>query len=171
MPVGTALIPAALMILLFLRDWRSALVVVLNIPLALMAAVLALWLTGQTINIDGINYRWGMPIVEKDPDGSNTFKLMGQGLGDFQFGLTNNFTYGPFNAYMLFNGQVGGKNYNYNKVIYYFEGVHGDVDQAGKPDYRKKPLIYYNGGSSGPGQPFSTASRKRCSEPTPGLPP
>ncbi len=105
---------------------------------------------GQTVNIDGINYRWGMPIVEKDPDGSNTFKLMGQGLGDFQFGLTNNFTYGPFNAYMLFNGQVGGKNYNYNKVIYYFEGVHGDVDQSGKPEYRKKPLVYYNGASSGP---------------------
>ncbi|HEX6985645.1 MAG TPA: efflux RND transporter permease subunit, partial [Planctomycetaceae bacterium] len=40
-----------LMILLFLRDWRSALVVVLNIPLALLAAVLALWLTGQTINV------------------------------------------------------------------------------------------------------------------------
>ncbi|MBW3542814.1 MAG: efflux RND transporter permease subunit, partial [Planctomycetes bacterium] len=40
-----------LMILLFLRDWRSALVVVLNIPLALMCAVVALWLTGQTINL------------------------------------------------------------------------------------------------------------------------
>src|SRR4051794_12199742 len=39
------------MILLFLRDWRSVLVVVLNIPLALMAALLALWLTGQTINL------------------------------------------------------------------------------------------------------------------------
>lgn len=40
-----------LMILLFLRDWRSSLIVVLNIPLALMAAVLALWITGQTINL------------------------------------------------------------------------------------------------------------------------
>lgn len=40
-----------LMILLFLRDWRSAIVVLLNIPLALMAAVVALWLTGQTINV------------------------------------------------------------------------------------------------------------------------
>ncbi len=40
-----------LMVWLFLRDWRSALIVVLNIPLALMGAVLALWLTGQTINI------------------------------------------------------------------------------------------------------------------------
>ena len=40
-----------LMILLFLRDWRSAIIVLLNIPLALMAAVVALWLTGQTINV------------------------------------------------------------------------------------------------------------------------
>jgi multidrug efflux pump subunit AcrB len=40
-----------LMILLFLRDWRSSLIVVLNIPLALFAAVLALWITGQTINL------------------------------------------------------------------------------------------------------------------------
>ncbi len=38
-----------LMILLFLRDWRSSLIVVLNIPLALFAAVLALWITGQTL--------------------------------------------------------------------------------------------------------------------------
>lgn len=40
-----------LMVLLFLRDWRSALVVVLNIPLALMASVVALWVTGATINV------------------------------------------------------------------------------------------------------------------------
>jgi multidrug efflux pump subunit AcrB len=40
-----------LMVLLFLRDWRSALIVVINIPLSLMGSVLALWLTGQTINI------------------------------------------------------------------------------------------------------------------------
>src|SRR5207248_2332831 len=33
-----------LMVLIFLRDWRSALIVVLNIPLALAAAVVALWL-------------------------------------------------------------------------------------------------------------------------------
>src|SRR5436190_885089 len=40
-----------LMVLLFLRDWRSVIVVVLNIPLALMGATVALWLTGQTINL------------------------------------------------------------------------------------------------------------------------
>ena len=40
-----------LMVLLFLRDWRSALIVVLNIPFALLSAVVLLWATGQTINI------------------------------------------------------------------------------------------------------------------------
>lgn len=42
---------SGLMVLLFLRDWRSALVVVINIPLSLLGATLALWLTGQTINL------------------------------------------------------------------------------------------------------------------------
>src|SRR4030095_1796126 len=40
-----------LMVLLFLRDVRSALIVVLTIPFALLAALVGLWLTGQTINI------------------------------------------------------------------------------------------------------------------------
>ena len=40
-----------LMVLVFLRDWRSVIVVVLNIPFALCGAVVALWLTGQTINL------------------------------------------------------------------------------------------------------------------------
>ncbi len=40
-----------LMVLVFLRDWRSALIVVLNIPFALLSAVIFLWAGGQTINI------------------------------------------------------------------------------------------------------------------------
>lgn len=40
-----------LMVLLFLRDWRSAVIVVINIPLALLTSVVLLYLTGQTINI------------------------------------------------------------------------------------------------------------------------
>ncbi len=47
--VGAAL--TGLMVLLFLRDWRSALVVVVNIPLALLAASMALWMGGQSINL------------------------------------------------------------------------------------------------------------------------
>ena len=40
-----------LMVLLFLRDWRSAGIVVVTIPFALLAAVIALWGAGQTINV------------------------------------------------------------------------------------------------------------------------
>lgn len=40
-----------LMVLLFLRDWRSALIVITTIPFALLAAVVWLWASGQTINI------------------------------------------------------------------------------------------------------------------------
>src|SRR5690242_12906816 len=40
-----------LMVLLFLRDWRSAGIVVVTIPFALLTAVIALWGAGQTINV------------------------------------------------------------------------------------------------------------------------
>src|SRR5579864_6598272 len=47
--IGAAL--TGLMILLFLGDWRSSLIVMTTIPFALLASVVALWLLGQTINI------------------------------------------------------------------------------------------------------------------------
>jgi multidrug efflux pump subunit AcrB len=47
--IGAAL--TGLMILLFLRDLRSVIVVVCNIPLALLGSLFGLWVTGNTINI------------------------------------------------------------------------------------------------------------------------
>ena len=47
--VGAVL--TGLMVLLFLRDWRSAFIVVINIPLSLLAATFALWISGQNINL------------------------------------------------------------------------------------------------------------------------
>jgi multidrug efflux pump subunit AcrB len=40
-----------LMILLFLRDLRSVIVVMSNIPLALLGSMFGLWVTGNTVNI------------------------------------------------------------------------------------------------------------------------
>ncbi len=40
-----------LMVFLFLGDWRSALIVIINIPLALMGAIVSLNIAGQSINI------------------------------------------------------------------------------------------------------------------------
>ncbi|WP_414662536.1 efflux RND transporter permease subunit [Horticoccus sp. 23ND18S-11] len=48
---GLGAILTGLMVLLFLRDWRSAFVVVINIPLSLLGAVFALWITGETIHL------------------------------------------------------------------------------------------------------------------------
>jgi multidrug efflux pump subunit AcrB len=48
---GLGALLTGLMILVFLRDWRSAFIVVINIPLSLMAALLALWVSKQTVNI------------------------------------------------------------------------------------------------------------------------
>jgi AcrB/AcrD/AcrF family len=36
---------------LFLRDWRSALIVVVNIPLSILAVMIALWGVRQTVNV------------------------------------------------------------------------------------------------------------------------
>jgi multidrug efflux pump subunit AcrB len=47
--LGAAL--TGLMVLLFLHDLRSALIVVVNIPLSLAAALLGLWVTGETVNL------------------------------------------------------------------------------------------------------------------------
>ncbi|MFB3825695.1 MAG: efflux RND transporter permease subunit [Bryobacteraceae bacterium] len=47
--VGAVL--TGLMVILFLRDWRSSFIVVMTIPFALLSAVVWLWAAGQTINI------------------------------------------------------------------------------------------------------------------------
>ncbi|MBS1994050.1 MAG: efflux RND transporter permease subunit [Cyanobacteria bacterium SZAS LIN-3] len=51
--LGTIL--PGLMILLFLRDLRSTLIVVTTIPLSLLSAIVGLWLTGQTFNIQTLS--------------------------------------------------------------------------------------------------------------------
>ena len=48
---GLGALLTGLMVLLFLRDWRSAFIVVINIPLSLLAAVFALWISGQSIHL------------------------------------------------------------------------------------------------------------------------
>ena len=40
-----------LMVLLFLRDWRGMLIVIINIPLALAGAIFLLWISGQSFNL------------------------------------------------------------------------------------------------------------------------
>ena len=70
-----------LMVLLFLRDWRSALVVVLNIPLAILSAIVGLWLTGQTINLmtlGGLALAVGILVDEATVEIENIHTQMGR---------------------------------------------------------------------------------------------
>jgi multidrug efflux pump subunit AcrB len=70
-----------LMVLLFLRDWRSVVVVVLNIPLALLGSVVALSLTGQTINLmtlGGLALSVGILVDEATVEVENIHTQMGK---------------------------------------------------------------------------------------------
>jgi multidrug efflux pump subunit AcrB len=52
--LGEALLGAfltGLMVLIFLRDFRSSLIVMITIPFSILSAVVCLWVAGQTINI------------------------------------------------------------------------------------------------------------------------
>jgi len=71
-----------LMILLFLRDWRSALVVVVNIPLSIMAATIALWASGQTVNLmtlGGLALAVGILVDEATVVVENVHSHLGRG--------------------------------------------------------------------------------------------
>src|SRR3989441_10681630 len=72
------------MVLLFLRDWRSALIVVTTIPFALLTAVVALWGAGQTINImtlGGLALAVGILVDESTVFMENVHSHLGQGQG------------------------------------------------------------------------------------------
>lgn len=71
-------------VLLFLRDWRSALVVVTTIPFALLTAVVALWGSGQTINImtlGGLALAVGILVDEATVVIENIHTHLGEGQG------------------------------------------------------------------------------------------
>lgn len=80
---GLGAVLTGLMILLFLRDWRTALIVVLNIPLAVMASVFALWLSGQTLNImtlGGLALVIGLLVDEATVDIENIHAHLARGV-------------------------------------------------------------------------------------------
>jgi multidrug efflux pump subunit AcrB len=73
-----------LMVLLFLRDWRSALIVVTTIPFALLSAVVVLWGAGQTINImtlGGLALAVGILVDESTVVMENIHSHLGEGRG------------------------------------------------------------------------------------------
>src|SRR5258706_5640618 len=73
----------AVMVLLFLRDWRSSIIVIVTIPFALLSAVVWLWMTGQTINImtlGGLALAVGVLVDEATVEIENIHSHLGTGL-------------------------------------------------------------------------------------------
>ena len=72
-----------LMVLLFLRDWRSSFIVVATIPFALLSAVVWLWAAGQTLNImtlGGLALAVGVLVDEATVEIENIHTHMAGGL-------------------------------------------------------------------------------------------
>lgn len=73
-----------LVVLLFLRNWRSAAIVVVTIPFALLTAVVALWAAGQTINImtlGGLALAVGILVDESTVTIENVHSHLARGKG------------------------------------------------------------------------------------------
>ncbi len=72
----------AVVVLLFLRSFRSALIVVVTIPMSILAALIALRLTGQTVNImtlSGLALAVGILVDESTVAIENIHTHLGQG--------------------------------------------------------------------------------------------
>lgn len=79
---GLGAILTGLMVLLFLRDWRSAFIVVINIPLSLLGAVFALWVTGQSVHLmtlGGLALAIGILVDESTVAVENIHAHLGRG--------------------------------------------------------------------------------------------
>jgi multidrug efflux pump subunit AcrB len=77
--LGAAL--TGLMVLLFLRDLRSVFIVVLQIPVAIAASLLALWITGYTVNLmtlGGLALAVGILVDEATVEIENIHRRMKQ---------------------------------------------------------------------------------------------
>jgi multidrug efflux pump subunit AcrB len=84
--VGEALLGAlltGLMVLIFLRDFRSSLIVMVTIPFSILSAVVCLWMTGQTINImtlGGLALAVGVLVDEATVEIENIHTHLGTGM-------------------------------------------------------------------------------------------
>ena len=109
-------------------------------------------MTGQDV------FKWGLPIrsygqnftrddecVERrqGTPGCTDFVYLGNSAPDLNFSVTHTFRWRGLSLYALFDGEVGVDVYNGTRQWAYRDNRSGDMDQGGRSDNMKKPVVYY----------------------------
>lgn len=99
---------------------------------------------GQTVYADdGTRLgQWGYPINFVDEEGNEIHKI-GQTLPDMNLSFSSNFTYRGLNVYFLLDSVLGRDIYNRTRKWAARDNMAGEMDQAGKPVEKRKPINYY----------------------------
>lgn len=109
--------------------------------------------TGQDV------FQWGLPIKawgDNNPNdniecterrqgapGCKDFLYLGNTWPDLNFSMTHTFRWRGLSVYALFDGEIGVDIYNGTRQWAYRDNRGGDMDQGGKPDTHKKPVVYH----------------------------
>lgn len=104
---------------------------------------LAQGLWGTVVNVGGVNFPWGIPIVERDQTGVFARTVMGDANARFNFGYTNNLQWRGIQFFTLWDAKIGGDVYNNTRQWPYRDNISPDQVQFGKSDETKKPIDYY----------------------------
>jgi hypothetical protein len=86
-----------------------------------------------------------VPIAYVDKNGNSSF-VLGDVNPNINFGIANDVRLGAFNIHALFDGQQGGKIYNFTKQWMFQDLRSGDMDQAGKAPDQKVAEGFYSAG-------------------------
>jgi TonB-linked SusC/RagA family outer membrane protein len=83
-----------------------------------------------------------MPIKYVDSKGNSSF-VLGDVNPKLNYGWANDVRLSSFNIHALFDGQLGGKIYNFTKQWMFQDLRSGDMDQSGKPADQKVAEGFY----------------------------
>ena len=86
---------------------------------------------------------WGMPIIIRDSSGSAVQTPLGNPLPNFHWALSHTLSYKRFNAYALFDANIGQHVYNQGRGWSYLDFLEGRESQIGASVENAKPLGYY----------------------------
>lgn len=99
----------------------------------------------------GVQAAWGMPILQRDANGSPSLVALGHALPDYRVGMAHTVTFKRFSLYGLAEGAFGQSVWNQGRHWSYLDFLSQDVDQGDRSVEDAKPIGYYYRAGPGPG--------------------